>query len=194
MPRPRAFDNDAVLSRAMETFWSQGYEATSLDDLCAAMGLSRSSLYQAFGSKSALLYTVLDHYAAQSAERVEKHFSETRPVGRAVSEFFENFIDDALVGNGRRGCLLGNCAAELGVSDPEAACRIAAGLGRIESVFETAFERARAAGELCGDADPKALSRFMTASVQGLRLMAKANPDRGALEDVARGIRAGLGC
>lgn len=194
MPRPREFDTDTVLSGAMETFWSKGYEATSVDDLCAAMNLSRSSLYQAFGSKPELLYAVLDHYAIQSAERVRQRIASTRPVGRAVSEFLSDFIKDAVTDTGRRGCLLGNCAAELGTSDPEASRRVSAGLDRIQEVFEMAFTRAKRRGELTSSADPKALARFLTASVQGLRLMAKANPDREALDDIARRVRVGLGC
>lgn len=178
----------------METFWSKGFEATSVDDLCAAMGLSRSSLYQAFGSKSELLYAVLDRYAAQSADRVRRRFPSTRPVQRAVAEFLDDFIDDALTDPGRRGCLLGNCAAELGLSDPEASRRVRAGLDRIQAVFEKAFAQAKDLGELTPTADPKALARFLTASVQGLRLMAKANPNREVLDDVARQIRVGLGC
>lgn len=193
MPRPREFDNDTVLSSAMETFWSKGYEATSVDDLCAAMALSRSSLYQAFGSKPELLYAVIDHYADRSAERARLRFDTRRPVGRAVAEFLNGFIEESLTETGRRGCLLGNCAAELGTSDPEASRRIRAGLERIQTVFEKAFARAISEGELSASADPKSLARFLTASAQGLRLMAKTNPNRKALRDVAGRIRVGLG-
>ena len=194
MPRPRAFDDRIVLARAMDTFWSRGFEATSVDDLCVSMGLSRSSLYQAFGSKADLLYAVLDHYADQSAENVRRRFPPSEPVVPALTRFLSDFIDDALEGSGRRGCLLGNCAAELAESDAEASRRVTAGLVRIQNVFEQVLDRAKRNQEIRTSASPRALARFLTASVQGLRLMAKANPDREALDDIARQIRAGLGC
>jgi len=70
MARPREFDADAALERAMQAFWAKGYKATSLDELCAATRLSRSSLYAAFGGKRALLHRSLDRYQEQAAARV----------------------------------------------------------------------------------------------------------------------------
>ena len=71
MARPRAFDESDVIDRAMRQFWSYGYEATSVDDLCAATGLNRSSLYRTFGSKRELLDTALTAYERASLQRIE---------------------------------------------------------------------------------------------------------------------------
>jgi TetR/AcrR family transcriptional regulator, transcriptional repressor for nem operon len=70
MARPREFDGDVALERAMQAFWAKGYKATSLDDLCGATGLSRSSLYSAFGGKRALLHQSLARYEEQGVARI----------------------------------------------------------------------------------------------------------------------------
>ena len=170
----------------METFWARGYESTSVEDLCAAMAISRSSLYHAFGSKQALLCAALERYAAQAAARVAERLARTRPVTRAVEAFLGDIAEEAVAPHGRRGCLIGNCAVELAGNDAAAAARVQACMRHVECVFEDALARGKAAGELPPDADPRALARFLTATVQGLRLVAKADPDARALRDVVR--------
>jgi TetR/AcrR family transcriptional repressor of nem operon len=186
MARPREFDPDTALERAMQLFWSKGYEATSLDDLCEATGLSRSSLYAAFGDKRALLLRSLERYEARIDSFVGGNLDRPVPIREAMEAFIDDLIDRIVAGPGRRGCFLGNCAAEFARSDGEAVARVRHGLARIEETFTTAFDRAKARGEIAAGADTRALARFFLASVQGLRLVGKANPDRDALEDVKR--------
>ncbi|MBI3708075.1 MAG: TetR/AcrR family transcriptional regulator [Proteobacteria bacterium] len=185
MARPREFDPDTALKRAMELFWAKGYEATSLDDLCAATGLGRSSLYAAFGDKHALYLRSLDHYEERSIARVTEAFASPLPMRDALAAFLEKFIDDIVAGPGRRGCFIGNCAAELAREDRAAAGRVKRSLARIEATFRDTLGRAKKRGELADAADIDALARFLTASVQGLRLVGKANPDRATLKDIA---------
>jgi len=84
MARPREFDVDAALERAMQVFWAKGYESTSLDDLCEATGLGRSSLYAAFGDKHGLCLRALDRYEEGSAARINDAL--TRPVPNDVTD------------------------------------------------------------------------------------------------------------
>jgi len=183
--RPREFEADAVLERAMQAFWAKGYKATSLDDLCTATRLSRSSLYAAFGGKRALLHKSLDRYEGQGIARIAAALSRPLPVRDAIAAFVGDLIDGIVSGPGRRGCFIGNCAAELARQDPVAAARVRRSLARIESVFAEALARARARGEISPKADVESLARFVVAGIQGLRLVGKANPDRAALEDIA---------
>jgi len=106
-------------------------------------------------------------------------------VREAVGGFVDRLIDEIVAGPGRRGCFIGNCAAELARDDREAAARVRRSLVRIETAFRDALGRAEARGELAPTADVGALARFLTAGIQGLRLVGKATPDRGALEDIA---------
>jgi TetR/AcrR family transcriptional regulator, transcriptional repressor for nem operon len=186
MARQREFDADAALDRAMEVFWSKGYEATSLDDLCEVTGLSRSSLYAAFGSKRNLLLRSVERYVAQRNPRITAVLAQPGLVRDAFAALASQFIDQIVAGPGRRGCFLGNCAAELPRSDRAALARVKQGLATTEAAFCGALVRARARGELPPGADVDALARFLTAGFQGLRLVGKVNPDRAVLEDIAR--------
>lgn len=184
MARPREFDPDTALERAMQVFWAKGYEATSLDDLCAATGLSRSSLYAAFGDKRDLLLQSLDRYADRGAARFAAALAEP-PIQAALRHVLDEFIDQIVAGPGQRGCFVGNCAAELARSDREALARVRRSLARNEAIFRDALTAAQARGELPAASDPEALARFLVSGLQGLRLVGKANPDRAVLDDIA---------
>jgi TetR/AcrR family transcriptional repressor of nem operon len=185
MARPREFDVAAALDRAMQVFWAKGFEATSLDDLCEATGLGRSSLYAAFGDKHDLYLRALDRYEEASAVRLNEILTRPVPVREAIATFVNRLIDDIVSGSGRRGCFIGNCAAELARHDRDAAIRVRRSLDRIEAAFRDALGRAKARGEIGAKADVAALARFLTAGIQGLRLIGKANPERAVLNDIA---------
>ncbi|MEW6689153.1 MAG: TetR family transcriptional regulator C-terminal domain-containing protein [Pseudomonadota bacterium] len=184
MPRPREFDPDKALDTATRLFWSRGFKHTSLDGLCAATGLNRSSLYAAFGAKRDLYLSALARYEEGSAARIAAAFA-VRPARDGLKRFFDSLIDAIVAGPGRRGCFIGNCAAEMAQLDRTAAARVRRSLARIEAAFREGLEEARARGELPRRSDPAALARFLTAGVQGLRLVGKANPDRASLNDIA---------
>lgn len=177
MARPRGFAPDQVLEQATRVFWARGFERTSLDHLCAATGLNRSSLYAAFGDKRALYLQSLARYEQGSVERIRQAF-DAKPVREGLRDFLAGLIDAIVQGPGRRGCFIGNCAAELARLDKAAAARVKQSLERIEQTFHAALVQG-------GHADARALARFITAGVQGLRLYGKANPERKALADVA---------
>lgn len=185
MARPREFDTDSALERAMQAFWAKGYKATSLDDLCAATGLSRSSLYAAFGGKRTLLHRSLDRYQEQGATRIAAALARPGSVRVAIAAFMSEMIDRIVEGPGRRGCFIGNCAAELARGDRATAARVRLGLERIEGLFRDALARGQARGEIPAPADVASVARFIVSGIQGLRLVGKANPDRTALEGIA---------
>jgi TetR/AcrR family transcriptional regulator, transcriptional repressor for nem operon len=185
MARPREFDPDSVLERAMQAFWAKGFKATSLDDLCAATRLSRSSLYAAFGGKRALLHLSLDRYEEQGIARITAALDRPIPVRTAIADFVGELIDSIVAGPGRRGCFIGNCATELARQDQTTAARVRRSLERIEMTFADALARGRARGEIPANSDVHSLARFLVAGIQGLRLVGKANPDRAVLESIA---------
>jgi TetR/AcrR family transcriptional repressor of nem operon len=161
MARPREFDPDQALERATRVFWARGFEHTSLDDLCAATALNRSSLYAAFGDKRALYRKSLARYEEGSVERIRKAFADRAPRA-GLKAFLAGLIDAIVEGPGRRGCFIGNCAAEMARLDRTAAARVKQSLERIEQTFQAALEHR-------GIADARARARFITAGVQGLR-------------------------
>ncbi len=185
MARQREFDTDVALDRAMHAFWSKGYEATSLDELCAATGLGRSSLYAAFGSKRRLYFETLERYEQMLGQRLAAAFAGPRPIREAFADFLGGLIDEIVRGPGRRGCFIGNSAAELCRQDRRTAGKVRHSLELIENTFAAHLAAAKARGELAADADIAAMARFLTSSIQGLRLVGKANPERAALDDIA---------
>lgn len=185
MARPREFDSDAVLESAMRVFWAKGYESTSLDDICAATGINRSSLYASFGDKRALLLKTIERYSEGGPTRIAAALARPVPVREAIAGILSDFIDSIVAGPGRTGCFIGNCAAELAQHDRQAMQIVRRALQNIEAAFETGFARAKSRGELKRTADVTALARFFMASFQGLRLIGKTNPDRKVLQDIA---------
>lgn len=185
MARPREFEADVALERAMQAFWTKGYKATSLDDLCSATGLSRSSLYAAFGGKRALLHRSLARYEEEAVTRITAALAKPLPIHAAIAGFVGELIERIVAGPGRAGCFIGNCAAELAGQDRATAARVRQSLARIEGLFSDALARAQIRGEIAADADVESLARFLVSGIQGLRLVGKANPDRAVLTDIA---------
>lgn len=188
MARPSEFNVDTALERALDVLWSKGYEATSLDDLCEATKLSRSSLYATFGSKRKLLLRSVERYVAKRTPSLAAILARPLPIRDAFAALLDEFIDQIVAGPGRRGCFLGNCAAELPRSDRKAMAQVRQGLASTETIFRDALARAKTRGELRSNVDVAALARFLTSAIQGLRLVGKVNPDRAALKDIARTI------
>lgn len=192
MGRPREFDEGQALERAMQVFWAKGYEPASLHDLTRAMGLSRSSLYETFGSKHGLFLAALERYGDLIVGRLAAELAGDGSPRQAIARVFELAVDSATRQRDRRGCFLGNCAVEVAPSDRAAAARVRAGLARMEDAFHAAIVGAQRAGEIAPGRDPRALARYLTSSLNGLRVMAKANPERAALEDVVRLVLGSL--
>ncbi len=182
MARPRTYDRAAVLRDAMAVFWRQGYEATSVEDLTEATGLSRSSLYQAFGSKRRLFDEVLDHYL----ERVPEMTAPLELGGLdAVVGFLENWRrrwrgggDDQTL-----GCLIVNSTAELGSND---AAFLPTGAGyraQLTRAFGAALQAAEERGESAPGTAP-GRARLLVALTLGIFLAARGNPDGGEVDDL----------
>lgn len=185
MARPREFEPDEALEKVMRVFWRRGYEASSLDDICRATGLSRPSLYACFGDKRMLLRRALGRYADQSVARLNAALTSAPSVRGGISAALHRFIDSIVAGPGQDGCFIGNCAIELARHDRAALAEVRSALQRIEALLRESLARGKTRGELPKNTDVTALARFFVAAFQGLRLVGKVNPDRKALEDIA---------
>ncbi len=192
MARPREFDTDDAIERAMGMFWTHGYAATSLADLTDAMGISKSSLYETYGNKHALFLAALRRYADSHLAEAVAILEGDRPGREAIAAVFDRLLGRALSGEPRAGCFLANCASELAPHDPEIARYVADALARMEDAFACAVARGQAAGDIARRHDARALARFLVTSANGLQVMSKAGRDRAALEEVKRIVLAAL--
>lgn len=176
--RPRSFDVDVAVERAMEVFWSRGYHATALPDLLRATRLSRGSLYAAFGDKHSLFLRALDRYIADALTRIDIELAPDREPVDGLRAFLAGYVDRTSGANGRRGCLLVATAMELAGQDAEVGRRIAGFFKAMETRLTAALSRARAAGLLADGVEPSSAARILVCFVEGLRVVGKTAPAR----------------
>jgi AcrR family transcriptional regulator len=171
MGRPREFDEAAALDAAMRVFWEKGYEGASLDDLTAAMGINRSSLYSTFGDKEALFQKAIAHYAEGPVAYVHEALQEST-ARRVIEKLFRESAKSLADATHPRGCLLlqGGLACGTGA---ERAQRSMTDLRRqAQQELEKRMQRARAEGDLPKDVNPKDLARYVSIVLNGLSIQA----------------------
>jgi TetR/AcrR family transcriptional regulator, transcriptional repressor for nem operon len=184
LARTKEFRPEEALDAAVQLFWRRGYEATSMRDLLDGMGIGRGSFYDTFGDKHALFLASLDRFEEVRTAWIDEALEGSGLGG--IEEVFRRTIEGMVRFEPRRGCLLANTAVELAPHDPEVAARISRHVRRTEEAFVGALVRARGAGEIPAQADPKVLARFLVSNLHGLRVLARAGSDRETLEDAAR--------
>jgi TetR/AcrR family transcriptional regulator, copper-responsive repressor len=185
--RPRAYDPEAALLRATGAFWNAGYSGTSLDDLAAATGMNRPSLYAAFGDKHALYLKALERYWESGIEAMRIALAGDRPLGEALLRVYDAALAMYFPAKGRpRGCFAIGTAVTEAVADPAIRAVFAEGLRRLDAGFEARLRSAREAGELRRDADPAALAALASAVLHSIALRARSGTPREALERMAR--------
>jgi AcrR family transcriptional regulator len=185
MGRPREFDTDAALEKAMRLFWAKGYEGTSVADLTETLGISRPSLYAAFGDKQSLFRAVLERYAAGPAGYVAAALG--KPTAREVAEQLLRGAADLQAGSRNPGgCLTVNGAIACG--DEAEPVRQALNAHRTAGValLRRRLEQAKAQHDLPKDSDPAALARFLAAVVFGMAVLASGGASRKELEQIIR--------
>lgn len=183
MARPREFDEQAVLDAAMQCFWAQGYEATSVKDLIERTGLTAASLYNAYGDKRAMFRTALDHYIDKSiGARLRR--SEALPPREAIRSFFDDILRRSLGDRERKGCMLVNSALEIVPHDRECRETIVETLKRLESFFLDCVERGQANGTITSSQPAAGLAQHLLSVLMGLRVLARVRPERPLLEGV----------
>ncbi len=184
--RPRAYDPDTALAQAMATFWNAGYAATSLDDLSAATGMNRPSLYNAFGDKRALYRTLLERYRAAARTAMKQALGDHLPLREALHRVYDSALALYLPDRGRpRGCFLIGTAVTESVSDPEVRASLAAGLLEINAAFEARIRLAKRRGELPAGSSPVRLARLASAALYSIAIHSRAGIKRAELEAIA---------
>ena len=178
MARPREFDRDEVLDRAMEVFWARGYDRTSVQDLVDSMGIQRGSLYAAFGGKQQLFLDALDRYEERFYESMQEALARDEPVRERIGRVFRNVVLDCACEGGRRGCFITNTAVALSEGDEETASRVRDNLRRVEDAFQGAL-----AADGTETRKARAVARFLTNSLQGLRVLSRCCVDVDVLQD-----------
>lgn len=163
------FDMDEVSDAAMHLFWQKGYTATSIQELIDATGLSRSSIYNSFESKHGIFLHALRRYHQQTAKLVAL-LAEDGLARERVLAMLRIIVEDA----SGSGCLVANTALELGGRDQEVAALLSEHFAVLEDALTSLMERGQRQGEIDAAKSPQALARFFVATIQGLRVVARA--------------------
>ncbi|OZM82665.1 TetR/AcrR family transcriptional regulator [Pseudonocardia sp. MH-G8] len=189
MPRPRTFDEDCAVDAAMRTFWAQGYEATTTQDLCEATGLGRSSIYNTFTSKHELFTRALLRYIeTTNAAQLAVLEDERRAPAERLRALLSQIVDGEAANrrNGRSpGCLTVNTTVELAGRDPEATALLERDQQRRTEALRDVIAAGQRDGGIATARDALALARFVNAVIGGIRVAGQGGADRDVLQSIA---------
>lgn len=192
MPRSPTFDRDAKIEEAMELFWEQGYEATSVQDLVERLGLNRSSLYNAFGGKHELYLEALDRYRQEGIDRLRRQLQDAPTAMEGIRQAFMAVAERAT--ESCYGCFTTNAAAECAPHDASTQDRARESFDRMRTLFRDAVERAQEEGAIDASRDAEALGRHLTNAYNGIHLTAKTDPPDAVVRDIVEETLRGLTC
>jgi AcrR family transcriptional regulator len=186
--RPREFDLDQALDKAIRVFRERGYQAASIGELSAAMNVTAGSIYKAFADKRAVFLAAFDRYTSLRSAQV-RAIAERLGTGRErLRELLSFFFDAARGAEGRRGCLVVGSAVELALHDPIIAARVRATLDGNAAVLAELIRAGHADGSIAPHVDPEATARLVVCMTQGMRVVGKAGwtpPETSSTLDLA---------
>jgi TetR/AcrR family transcriptional regulator, copper-responsive repressor len=186
--RPRAYEPDVALGRALDLFRKSGFAATSLDDLSAATGMNRPSLYGAFGDKRELYIKSYERYRENARAAVRDVFRAQLPLRKRLERIYAIALDIYLSGEeGPKGCFTVLTAASEAVNDPAIRAIVVDALTELDKAFASCFRMGKERGELSDDADPVVLSQLASATLHTIAIRSRAHVPRKELEAIVKG-------
>ncbi|QHW32380.1 TetR/AcrR family transcriptional regulator [Paenibacillus rhizovicinus] len=191
MARSKEFELNVVLDKAMDIFWRQGYEKTSIQELVDGMGIHRRSLYDTFGDKHQLFMDVLNRYNSISNSNITNRIYRSNSAKEAIRQLFEMLI--GFEENQPKGCLIVNTAVELSLLDPEVAVKIQEQFYASEQLFYDLLAGGQHKGEIPEHYDAMDLSLYLHNAWVGLRVMVKTTEDKEKLNSIINTTLAFLG-
>ena len=176
--RPRTFDRDKVLDRAILTFWARGYSGASVDNLTDSMGISRPSLYATFGSKHDLFMEVIDRYASTFGRLPSRAFKHNLDARKVVADFFEICIRCATSKGKPRGCLIASVATIEAEKDTQVREKVSGMFADTDRAITDYFRAAQDDGLLSDEHDPQALARMVISITHSIATRARVGASR----------------
>ncbi|MEU4246822.1 TetR/AcrR family transcriptional regulator [Amycolatopsis sp. NPDC026612] len=186
MARPRSFDETAVLRAARDQFWEHGYAGTKVDDIAAATGLGKGSLYGAFGDKHALYLRVYDYYCTESTDGVRHQLEgPDNTAYRRLGDHVRAIAESVAADRERRGCLIAKGAAECAEHDEAVATRTRRAFRDLQDYLTACIAGAQRAGDIHAGADPAHLAGLVLAVLRGLEALGKGGVEPDSLRAIA---------
>ena len=189
--RPRAYEPEVALGKALHLFRKDGFAATSLDDLSAATGMNRPSLYAAFGDKRELYIKSYQRYRTDARAAMIEIFRGELPIRERLERIYAVALDIYLgVASEPQGCFTVMTAASEAVADPEIRAMVLDGFTELDKAFASCFRRAKEKGELPPSTDPVVLAQLASATIHTIAIRSRARVPRKELEAIAKGAIA----
>ena len=186
--RPRAYEPDVALGKALDLFRKGGFAATSLDDLSAATGMNRPSLYGAFGDKRELYIKSYARYRTDARAAMIEIFRGEMPIRERLKCVYAAALDIYVADTSDpKGCFTVMTAASEAVADPEIRAMVLDGFAELDKAFASSFRRAKEKGELPPSADPVVLAQLASATIHTIAIRARARVPRKELEAIVKG-------
>ena len=185
--RPRAYQPDVALGKALELFRKGGFAATSLDDLSSATGMNRPSLYGAFGDKRELYIKSYQRYRDDARAAMIEIFRDEMPVRKRLQHIYAIALDIYLEGESPRGCFTVMTAASEAVADPGIRAMVLEGFVELDRAFASCFRTAKEKGEISATSDPLVLAQLASATLHMVAIRARAGVSRKELEAIVKG-------
>ncbi|WP_210725935.1 TetR/AcrR family transcriptional regulator [Modicisalibacter radicis] len=182
--RPREFDIDQALDAALIVFRERGYNATSISDLRAAMGLTAGSLYKAFKDKRAIFIAALDRYIQSREVELARHLESAQTGREKVLATLRCYGDVSHDVEGRRGCLVLGGLTDIDTFDAKLAHRFRQALSRIEHLFAGFIELGVQDESLPNHLDVEMSARYLLCMVEGMRVLGKRGANAAEIEGI----------
>lgn len=182
MPRLRQFDEQEVLTKAMELFWKKGYHATSMDDLVKFAGINRASLYSIFGGKKELFNKALEHYRSTNSNAIERFLSHQTQTKEGLRKLFYNLIEETLTDQDCKGCFVVNTTTELIPGDDEMQTKLRANRDAMQKAFHGFLLKGAETGQISADKDLKTIANLLFTFFNGFRVIGKIADDAQELQ------------
>jgi len=179
--RPREYDRTTALESAMGVFATKGFTAASLDDLAAATGMNRPSLYNAFGDKESLYRETLDHFIASLRARIGTVLVDEPDLEQALTGFYEGALAEYFASRPALGCFVFCTAPVEAITHPDVRRDMKALVDELDGVLEARFAAAQAAGDYPQDHDPKAMAKMAQGVLHSLAIRARAGESKASL-------------
>ncbi len=184
MGRPKSFEPEQALDQAVELFWARGFEATSIDQVTEALGVTRAAVYREWGSKELLYQAALERYRQAGSEAfIAALRSDPTAAPSIVRDRLLEIIEFAVSDENNPGCFVVNATCERASLDETTATQVREALSGLERELTDALTAAVQAGA-CTHPDPAALARTIVTVIQGIRVVGKARPEQAAFEGV----------
>lgn len=184
MARTKDFDENEVLTKAIQLFWHKGYNGTSMQDLVDALGISRSSLYDTYTDKHTLFVKALESYQHTGAARIQQLIDQTESTKETVKKLLELGTTDLISDKQQKGCFMVNAEVEVAPHDQEVNNVVCKNDQQMEDAFYQVIRKGQNSGEIKNMRDARALARFIFNAVKGMRVTAKSTSDQSVFDDI----------